>query len=274
MSAVNRKGSLRLKFAWFVFILALCLPLWFIAAALGSKFGLWAWPFGLGKMTFDWGPKLIIGVAALAGLALLLGVLKAPRIKPVILSVLTLFITGLAFGRIAGTGSQAASLPPIHDVQTDWSDPIQFSDKVMELRGPTSNPVENDPVIPEAANGRWPGIGGKSVAGEQAKAYPEIKSKIINVPKDVVYSAAYSTLSEMGMEIITEDEAGGVIEATYTSQWFGFKDDVAVRISEQGEGSQIDVRSVSRVGLSDLGANAARIRDILAGIETRLRTAK
>ena len=79
-----------------------------------------------------------------------------------------------------------------------------------------------------------------------------------------------------GMEIVTGDEAGWRDRRRpMTSQWFGFKDDVAVRIRAQGEGSQIDVRSVSRVGLSDLGANAARIRDILDGaLMTRLRTAR
>ena len=67
----------------------------------------------------------------------------------------------------------------------------------------------------------------------------------------------------MGLEIVSVDEGAGVVEATDTTFWFGFKDDVVVRVRSAGEGSLVDVRSVSRVGLSDLGKNADRIMDLL-----------
>lgn len=74
----------------------------------------------------------------------------------------------------------------------------------------------------------------------------------------------------MGLEIVDADPAGGRLEATGTSLLFGFKDDVVVRVTGTAEGAQVDVRSKSRVGLSDLGANARRIRTFLRELSIRL----
>ena len=65
----------------------------------------------------------------------------------------------------------------------------------------------------------------------------------------------------MGLEIVAVDRGAGLVEATATTFWFGFKDDIVVRVVGDGEGSKIDLRSMSRVGQSDVGANAARITD-------------
>jgi uncharacterized protein (DUF1499 family) len=73
-------------------------------------------------------------------------------------------------------------------------------------------------------------------------------------------------LEDLGLEIVAVDEAAGRVEATATTFWFGFKDDVVVRVRSSGAGSVVDVRSVSRVGVSDLGANARRIGQILDGL--------
>ena len=74
------------------------------------------------------------------------------------------------------------------------------------------------------------------------------------------YEAALATAREMGWTVSTASPEAGMFEATATSFWFGFKDDVVVRVTDTGlESARVDVRSVSRVGVSDLGANAARI---------------
>jgi uncharacterized protein (DUF1499 family) len=67
----------------------------------------------------------------------------------------------------------------------------------------------------------------------------------------------------MGWQIIDSDQGQGRIEASATTVWFGFVDDVVIRIKTVGSGSRIDVRSESRVGKSDIGANAKRIRIFL-----------
>jgi uncharacterized protein (DUF1499 family) len=66
------------------------------------------------------------------------------------------------------------------------------------------------------------------------------------------------------LKIESTDIAAGLVEATATTFWFGFKDDVVVRVVANAAGSRIDIRSVSRVGQSDIGANAARIEKFLA----------
>jgi uncharacterized protein (DUF1499 family) len=68
----------------------------------------------------------------------------------------------------------------------------------------------------------------------------------------------------MDWQIVSADTAAGRLEATATTRWFGFKDDVVVRIRPDATGSRVDVRSVSRVGKSDVGTNAARVRTFLA----------
>ena len=68
---------------------------------------------------------------------------------------------------------------------------------------------------------------------------------------------------DLGWEVVNEDPSQGIVEATDTTFWFGFKDDVAVRVRADGQGSRVDVRSVSRVGQGDLGANAQRIGEFL-----------
>ena len=71
---------------------------------------------------------------------------------------------------------------------------------------------------------------------------------------------------EMGWEVVDADRVDGRIEATDTTFWFGFKDDVVIRVATTDSGSAVDVRSVSRVGRSDVGANAARIRSYLEAL--------
>jgi uncharacterized protein (DUF1499 family) len=71
---------------------------------------------------------------------------------------------------------------------------------------------------------------------------------------------ALQVAQDMGWEILTADRTAGRVEATDTTRWFGFKDDVTVRIAADGPGSRVDVRSKSRVGKGDLGTNAHRIR--------------
>jgi uncharacterized protein (DUF1499 family) len=69
---------------------------------------------------------------------------------------------------------------------------------------------------------------------------------------------------QTGWKIVDENQAEGRIEATATTRWFGFKDDIVIRIAPSaGNGSRVDIRSVSRVGRSDLGTNARRIRAFL-----------
>jgi uncharacterized protein (DUF1499 family) len=82
-----------------------------------------------------------------------------------------------------------------------------------------------------------------------------------------VFNRALDVAQRMGWELVAADQASGRIEATDTTTWFGFKDDIVVRVTSWGSGARVDMRSVSRVGRSDVGTNARRIREFLDALQ-------
>jgi uncharacterized protein (DUF1499 family) len=144
------------------------------------------------------------------------------------------------------------SVPAIHDITTDTSNPPGF-EAVIALRGEESNPIDY---------GAGPGSP-EELARLQAGAYPDLKPLATDLSSGDAVARAEEVLRDMGLEIVNVDAEAGIIEAVATTFWFGFKDDLVVRITPRNEGSVVDVRSVSRVGRSDLGANAARIARFL-----------
>lgn len=98
----------------------------------------------------------------------------------------------------------------------------------------------------------------------QAKAYPDIRPLILDAPPGGAFASAKAVAQEMNWEVVGEDPKAGTIAAVATTFWFGFKDDVEIRVTPQGKGSRIDLRSKSRIGKGDAGANAKRIRAYLA----------
>jgi uncharacterized protein (DUF1499 family) len=143
---------------------------------------------------------------------------------------------------------KASKVPAIHDISTDVENPPAFS-AVAPIRRGAPNPVE---------------YGGPAIAEQQRKAYPDIGPVALDAPPDQAFQRALDAARDMGWEIVDANPAQGRIEATATTWWFGFKDDVVIRVSATEGGSKIDVRSLSRVGKSDVGTNAARIRAYLS----------
>jgi uncharacterized protein (DUF1499 family) len=144
------------------------------------------------------------------------------------------------------------SVPVIHNISTDTLDPPTFDKLVAVREAEGANPLAYDAEV---------------LAEQQQEAYPDVMTLASTQSTDQLFAQALSVLQDLGIEVVNEDAAAGVIEATDTTFWFGFKDDVVVRIRDTANGSIVDVRSVSRVGRSDLGANAKRIRAILRGLE-------
>lgn len=144
---------------------------------------------------------------------------------------------------------KAESLPFIHDVTTDTANPPQFV-AVLPLRVKAPNGVayNTDPTL-------------------QQKGYPDIQPLVSALAPEALFDAALKTAREMGWEIVSEVKAEGRIEATDTTAWWGFKDDVVIRIVADAQGSRLDIRSMSRMGLSDIGKNAERIRAFLAKVK-------
>jgi uncharacterized protein (DUF1499 family) len=142
---------------------------------------------------------------------------------------------------------QASRAPRIHDITTDTDRPPLFV-AVLPLRAGAPNTAE---------------YGGPEIAAQQHQGYPDLAPLDLAVPPNQAFDRALAAARKLGWDIVASDPASGRIEATDTTFWFGFKDDVVVRIAAAPGGSRADVRSVSRVGLSDVGTNAARIRKYL-----------
>jgi uncharacterized protein (DUF1499 family) len=120
---------------------------------------------------------------------------------------------------------------------------------MLAQRSPGTNPVA---------------YGGAEIAAQQQRAYPDIRPLVVDQPFPEVFEQAITAVHAMGWQIVAVAPTEGRIEATDRTFWFGFTDDVAIRVRATEQGTRIDVRSTSRVGKSDLGANAARIRAYLA----------
>jgi len=199
----------------------------------------------------------ILGWAAYGGLAAvalsLFGTIHARPNGPRRGFVLAL--TGLVFGVIVFTipwlwRRTAQQVPPIHDITTDTENPPTFV-AILPLRANEPNPAE---------------YGGPEVAAQQHTAYPDLGPLTLKTPPQQAFDHALTAARGMGWEIVAAEPGEGRIEATATTFWFGFKDDVVVRVTPAAEGSRVDVRSVSRVGRGDVGENAKRIRAYLAHI--------
>ncbi len=145
---------------------------------------------------------------------------------------------------------RAGGVPPIHDITTDTQDPPPFV-AILPLRANARNKAE---------------YGGDSIAAKQLAAYPDIQPVALSVPPAKAFVRAKRAAEKMGWTMVAADSASGRIEATATTRFFKFKDDIVIRVrpADAGAGALVDVRSVSRVGGSDVGTNAARIRTYVA----------
>jgi hypothetical protein len=207
-----------------------------IALALsgpGVRFDLFGYRWGL--TIFGWAFYAGLTAAALAVAAM---AWPAARMRGIALPVVCL-ILGLAVAYVPFQFRQSARLvPPINDITTDTEDPPQY----MTGRKP------------------YPGA---EFARQQRAAYPDIVPGVVYLPRAQAFARASLAAEAMGWEVVGRDAAAGTLEAVDTSKWFGFKDDIAVRVTSSGDQARVDVRSKSRVGRSDLGANAQRIRAYL-----------
>jgi uncharacterized protein (DUF1499 family) len=211
----------------------------------GARAGWWDWRFGLQLMRFA---VYVGGAAAVASLALIL-LMAVPRwrVRPW-LPILALCVALVAMAPPLIALGRAKAVPPIHDITTDTDDPPAFV-ALLDTRNKSPNGAA---------------YGGPAVAAQQQQAYADIKPLVIALPPAEAMQKAIDAARSLGWEVAASDTASGRIEATDTTTWFGFKDDVIVRIRPEGTGSRIDVRSVSRLGASDIGANAKRIRQFLS----------
>jgi uncharacterized protein (DUF1499 family) len=209
------------------------------------------WDFRTGFLIFRWTLYGGLGavVVALAGLVLAL-LARAGRTALLSLGTLALLV---AVAVMPVTHLRAAGrVPPIHDISTDLDDPPRFV-AVLPRRQGAPNPAEH---------------GGPALAAQQRAGYPQLGPARFTEPADRVFARTVEVARGLGWEIVAAAPEEGRLEATDRTRWFAFRDDVVVRVRPDGAGSRVDVRSVSRVGRSDLGTNARRIRGFLEALRT------
>jgi uncharacterized protein (DUF1499 family) len=227
-------------------VLALVVGLAALAAVLmagpGSRMGWWSFRTGL-SVILQWAAYSGLAAGVLALIALALGGRRGLAALALVASIAAV-LPPFQFRRMA------RSVPPIHDITTDTENPPPFV-AVAERRQGASNPIE---------------YGGSEIAAQQRAAYPDLRPLTLADPPARAYERALEAARGQGWEIVAAVPAEGRIEATDTTRWFGFKDDVVVRVKPEGAGSRIDVRSLSRVGKSDVGKNASRVRTYLRAL--------
>ena len=142
--------------------------------------------------------------------------------------------------------------PPIHDITTDTADPPAII-AALPAR--------------QAEHAATAAYGGPATAAQQRAAFPDIVPVILPLSPAKAFDLALATAQSMPRwKITATDPAAGRIEASEASFWFGFVDDIVIRVAADGAGSRIDVRSLSRQGKGDLGVNAARVRAYIAAL--------
>jgi len=208
------------------------------ASGPGTRFDAWSYRVGFG--VFRWAAYLGLAAALLS-----VAVLAWPRTRRAgVAAPLLALIVGLAVFYVPFQFQRAArSVPPINDITTDTEQPPSFMTKARP----------------------YPGA---EFARQQRAAYPDIAGVRLPVAPPQAFAQALQAAEAMGWEVVGRDAESGRLEAVDTTRWFGFKDDVAIRISAAGAGSRVDVRSKSRVGRSDAGTNARRIEQFLQAFQS------
>lgn len=234
-----------MKLSRLALAIAVIAALVLLLAGPGTRLGLWDFRMGFAMMR--WAVFIGLGGAALAAVLLLVPSARRTQARALAIAL----VLGLAVAFVPWNAMRGAKqVPPIHDISTDTANPPAFV-AILPLRADAPNPAT---------------YGGPEIADQQLTAYPDVRSHTTRLPPQQAFEQALATAHAMGWDIVASDPVTGRIEASDTTRWFGFIDDVVIRVQAEGEGSRIDVRSVSRVGKSDAGANAKRIRAYLAAL--------
>jgi uncharacterized protein (DUF1499 family) len=250
----ERNGGSRARWAGRAATLTMTALALAVVAALGvllagpiHRLGLLAVRWALGLFAL----AALVGLAAAILAALGLGfAIAAGAWRSVAGSAVALIVALAAATPLLVMVRVATAVPVIHDISTDTDNPPAW----VALRS----------VRSASENGA--AYGGPSVAVQQKRAYPDVATLNVAVPPDRAFARAEAAARALGWRIVATAPAEGRLEASDTTRWFGFTDDIVVRVRATAQGSRIDVRSASRVGRSDLGVNARRVRAFLAAV--------
>lgn len=231
-------------------LVALLGPLAVWLGAADFRFG-----FGLLQFVNTWsiwiaGGALIIGIV----IAIMGAVLKVEGVMQLSsFALIGAVSAGLAY-YIPETFRPPEGTPAIHDIATDPYQPLQF-EAIAPLRADAANNMDY---------GIMEGVTPREHIDMQLEAYPDIVPQVFDDSVEEVFNRAMAAIEQLGWEVVHADLNQGRIEATDTTFWFRFKDDVVIEISTDRVDTILHARSTSRVGRSDVGKNAARLREFFA----------
>lgn len=238
-------------------------------AGIGALAGVIAAAYGYREGYWDYGTALltITKFATYAGAgAVVVSLIGLGRALPggnrygLVISLIGLITGGVAAGYIGEQYFTVRTVPFIHDISTDVRNPPRFQAVLAarEAYGAERGEEMNDlTYTPE-------------VALQQQAGYPDIEPLVVAASPAEVYEKAEALAEALEWEFVDRDPVAGRIEATATSRFYRFKDDIVIRLTPTGSGTsvstRVDMRSASRVGRSDVGVNAARVREFMAAL--------
>lgn len=249
---------------WVCGLLALATPLLFLVAALGTRWEFWDWSFGLLTLTHVWGQGMIWATLGTAVLTILLmvmhrilgkdshGVVSAP--------VLALVVGVAALSWTLVFEQRRNAVAVVLDVTTDVVEVPHFSSAFRARYGA---------LVDQLDYAAKTGAEGRPLSQIQQEVYPGLTSLHVDAEPRIVFRRALLLARETGWSIGTASEQAGMFEAGAESFWFGFRDDMVIRVraAEDG-GSIVDMRSIARQSVNDLGRNPQRVMNFLAALET------
>lgn len=248
-SSANRYGRAATAVAlWIAVACALCAA----ASGFGHRFGFW--DFRTGFAILRWSVYIAAAAGVVSFAAFLVGAIRK-HTKIMVLGLAGTIVAAAVVLPVWALARAGQRVPHIHDISTDTVNPPAFVD-ILPLRrdAHATNPPTYD---------------GPKVAAEQKAAYADLHPIDLPMPPAQAFERALETARSMDWTIIAAVPAEGRIEATDQTFWFGFTDDIVIRVAAHGSGSRVDIRSKSRVGRSDFGTNAARIRAFTRRIEAK-----
>jgi hypothetical protein len=245
---VTPVARIAMVLAWLALGVSLVAVLLLLLSGPGARME-W-WHFRTGFAMLRWGAYAGLAGGALALVALLTAA-AYPLRRTLVVAGVALIVGATAVYLPWQWQRTSRAAPPIHDLTTAPDDPPEFR-AIVPLREGAPNPPE---------------YAGEEAASLQREAYPELAPAFLPGPADAAFGRALDAARGMGWEIVSADAAAGIIEASDRTFWFGFVDDVVVRLRDEGERVRVDVRSKSRVGRGDTGTNARRIRAYLRRLE-------
>lgn len=255
-TTANRSLLLRDWKSSLIFLGGISALIWGAVASFGSGFGLWEFPTGFAGLRYSF----FLGVAVIV-LGIIFIVWDRYKNKKIgwALRIIGMALALLYVGWMLSIIATARSVPAIHDISTDLADPPQFQTLVVREDN-LDNIPDSDDMQGLTPLQRWTRL--------HQDAYPAVRSVRIDMKVAEVIEKAERLAESRGWNVASSVPAQGRLEATETTAIFGFKDDVVIRArpTQDGNASIIDMRSISRVGQSDLGANAQRVESFLADL--------